>query len=482
MSRLAIHIMPLLATVSLVACSTTPVGPDYHQPSEALASQSNAAAPFADVNAAQQDGGSTLFSAQTPPSQWWRLYHDARLDGLIEQALAYNTDLRQAAANLQRVRAIEDEVAGAQKPALDIAGGEFHGHPSGLDLSQPNFDPPNTTSYSVGASLSYQLDLFGQIRRAIEAAQANTEAAQAAMDLVRVNVAAGTARAYAQICSTGLRLQVAQKSVYLQQEAVDMSERLQRAGRAGTIDAARARGQLQQLQATLPPLQAERQGALFRLATLTGAFPQDFPRDVADCTIPPRVAGIVPVGDGSALLRRRPDIRQAERSLAEATARIGVITADLYPQVRLGLSAASAGPASDFGGKDTFSWSVGPLISWTLPNTGAVHARIAQANASTRAALAKFDDTVLTALRETETALVNYARELDRHAALQAARDENVSVAEQANRLYRSGKTGYLDALDAERALAASETALAISEAQLSDDQVALFLALGGGW
>jgi outer membrane protein TolC len=194
------------------------------------------------------------------------------------------------------------------------------------------------------------------------------------------------------------------------------------------------------------------------------------------------VAGTTPVGAGAALLRRRPDIRQAERQLAEATAGIGVATADLYPRVSLGLSLGSASLGNDFLGKDSFSYNVGPLISWTIPVTGVVRAHIAQADAGATGALAKFDGTVLTALRETQTALEIYARELDRHAALQAARDDSATVADQARRLYRSGRTGYLDALDAERGLATSEATLAASDAELSDDQVSLFLALGGGW
>ncbi|HEY0202070.1 MAG TPA: TolC family protein [Burkholderiaceae bacterium] len=465
----------LLAAAALAACAGAPVGPDYHQPPEALASQPGAARPFAAA-------GSGVFSSAPLTASWWRLYHDERLDRMVAQALLHNTDLRQAVANLERVRAIEDEVAGAQQPTLSVNGGPSYGHVSGLSLLQPGYEPPNAYHYSANAGLSYQFDLFGQIRRAMEAANASSGAAQAALDLVRVNVAASTARAYAEVCSTGLQLQTAEKSVQLQAEALDISERLQQAGRAGTMDIARARAQLRQLDAALPPLQAERQGALYRLATLTGVLPQDFPRDVAGCTTPPRVAGTVPVGDGAALLRRRPDIRQAERGLAEATARIGVAVADLYPKVSLGLSAGSVGLANGFGQRDTRSWSLGPLISWTLPNTGAVQARIAQAEAGTRAALAKFDGTVLTALRETETALNVYARELDRRAALQAARDDSASAAAQARALYRNGKTNYLDTLDAERSLAASEAALAASEAQLAGDQVALFLALGGGW
>ena len=469
----------------LAACSTAPVGPDYHVPPEAIASRPEAGALFAGVAAAAAaaaGAGAAPYADTTLPPHWWRLYHDPVLDRLVEQALAHNTDLRQALANLEREHAIEDEVAGHARPSAAVEGGPAYGHVSGLSLLSKDVQPPSEWQYVGGAALSYELDLFGRLRRAIEGSRADGEAAQAAVDLVRVNVAAGTARAYADACSSSLRLDSARHSVQLQAEALEVSERLQSAGRVGVTDAARARSQLEQLRAAMPPLEARRQAALYRLATLTGELPQDFPRDVAACTTPPRVAGTVPVGDGAALLRRRPDIRAAERQLAAATAGIGVATADLYPRVTLGLQATSAGPGGDFGGRDTFAWSIGPLISWTIPINGIAQARAAQARAGTQAALARFDATVLTALRETETALDTYAHELDRHAALQAARDESATVAEQARRLYRSGRTGYLDALDAERGLASNEAALAASDAELADDQVTLFLALGGGW
>ena len=480
----------LLLTASMLAilagCSTTPVGPNYQVPSSAAINAPAVSAPFlsADQQAATAPGAQpqALFSSQPLPAHWWRLYQDPRLDRLIDQALAHNTDLRVAAANLERVQALQAEVDDGSRPHVSVNGGPSYGHVSGLSVLKPGTVPTTRFSYSAGAALSYQVDATGQIRRAIEAAQASTEAAQAALDLVRVHVAANTARAYAGVCAGGLRLQTAETSVTLQHEAVQLSERLQRAGRVGVIDTARAQGQLQQLQASLPPLQAQRQSALFQLATLMGAPPREFPADVAACTTPPRVTSVLPVGDGTALLKRRPDVRQAERELAAATARIGVAVGDLYPKITLGLSAASAGPTADFGRRDTFSWSLGPLISWSIPNTGLAQARIDQAEASTRGALAHFDSTVLTALRETETALDTYAHELDRRASLQAARDAAATVAQQARRLYQGGKTGYLDALDAERSLATSEAALAGSQAQLADDQVNLFLALGGGW
>ncbi|PZP30650.1 MAG: RND transporter [Roseateles depolymerans] len=467
----------LLLSAALAACSTAPKGPDYQVPAQAVALKPEAGAAFAEQRQADQ-----TFASAPLPAHWWRLFHDEQLDALVARALAHNTDLRQAAANLERVQALQDEAEGGRRPSVSVSGGPSYGHPSGLSLLRPNDVPPTTTRYSASAGLAYQLDLFGQIRRGIESAQAGTEAAQAALDLVKVNVAAGTARAYAEACASGQRLEVARQSVELQRQALTLTERLQQAGRVGEMDAARALSQLQQLQAALPPLQAQRQAALYRLATLTGELPEAFPPALASCHVAPQVSGVIPVGDGAALLRRRPDIRQAERELHAATARIGVAIADRYPKISLGLSLGSAGYGSSPLRKDTISWGLGPLISWSLPNNGVADARIAQAEASTRQAAAHFDGVVLNALRETETSLSQYARELDRRAALQAARDAAAVVAGQARQLYQGGKVGYLDALDAERALAASDAALAASEAQLVDEQVQLFLALGGGW
>lgn len=323
--------------------------------------------------------------------------------------------------------------------------------------------------------MSYQLDLFGQIRRAVEAASGDEQAARAAYDATRVTVAAETARAYANMCAAGMQLASARHSVEVQTASLDAVERLQRAGRGTALDVTRARGQLQQLQANLPPFQAQQRTALYRLAALTGRTPAQIPASLLQCATAPRLTQTIPVGDGAALLRRRPDIRQAERSLAAATARIGVATADLYPKISLGLSGASGGPAAMFGDRGTFSWSIGPLISWTIPNTGAAQARIAQAEAGTKAAAARFDAAVLNALRETESALTVYARQLDRESALQAAREQSAQAASQARQLFQYGKTDYLTVLDAERTLAANESALAAARAELSSDQIAVF-------
>ncbi|WP_373797999.1 efflux transporter outer membrane subunit [Achromobacter insuavis] len=465
--------LPLMLSAALAGCAA--VGPDYQVPAGSAATRPSAQAPFAEA----REG---VFQRDQVPGHWWRLYNDPVLDGLVEKALAANTDLRVASANLERAQAAVRETEAQQQPSLGVNASPTFGHVSGIQELAPGIDPPNRWSYSAGASMSYQLDLFGQIRRAVEAAGADAQSGQAAYDATRVTVAAETTRAYANLCSAGMQLASAEHSVKVQQESLDAVSRLQRAGRGTALDVTRARSQLEQLRANLPPFQAQQRTALYRLAALTGQTPAEIPTTLLQCAAAPQLSQTIPVGDGAALLRRRPDIRQAERTLAAATARIGVATADLYPKITLGLSGASGGPAAMFGDRGTFSWSVGPLISWTLPNTGAVQARIAEAEANTKAAVARFDASVLNALRETESALVVYARQLDRQAALQAARDQAAQAASQARQLFQYGKTDYLTVLDAERTLASSESALAAGQAELSNDQIAVFLALGGGW
>jgi outer membrane protein TolC len=189
------------------------------------------------------------------------------------------------------------------------------------------------------------------------------------------------------------------------------------------------------------------------------------------------------VGNGSSLLARRPDVRQAERELAAATARIGVATAELYPDVQLGLSVGSTATSpGDLVSSRGFRLGLGPLISWTFPNTRAARSRIAQAEASAQASLARFDGTWLNALEETESALTRYSREQERIQALRRARANSAEAARIARLRYRAGREAFQIVLEAERSLAQTDSALAQAEAQLSNNLVSLFLALGGGW
>jgi NodT family efflux transporter outer membrane factor (OMF) lipoprotein len=465
---------PLLTAASLAALAAcTTVGPNYKVPQAAAVKAPAAQGAFV-------GGGSPAVSQAEPPAGWWRLYQDPVLDRLEQQALAANTDLRVAAANLARAEAAASEAKAANEPRLAFSGTVQRALPSAEQYLQ--FTPaPVATLGDIGASLSYEIDYIGRIRRAVEAAQADAEATQAGLDLARVNVAAEVAAAYVEACSAGEDLEVANHSIELATRSLAVTERLTAAGRTSAIDVTRARAQLNQVRATAPALIATRQAALFRLAVLTGRPPAEFPREVAECVKPPTLTQPIPVGDGAALLRRRPDVRQAERTLAGSTARIGVATAALYPSISLGLNGGTTGIIGDLFGPATNRWAFGPLISWTFPS-GGERARIREANAAADAALAHFDGVVLNALRETETSLSAYAQDLQRNAELRSARDEAATSAAQARRLYQAGRSPYLVGLDAERTLATAEAQLAASNGQVAADQVKLFLALGGGW
>src|SRR5690606_36830486 len=222
-----------------------------------------------------------------------------------------------------------------------------YGRTSGAAAGLPGPGPEGET-YDAGLDISYQLDLFGGIRRGIEASRADLGAAQAAYDLARISVVAETARAYADACSAGRQLAVARESLRVQEQTVALTRRLEEGGRGTGLDTSRAAALLEQTRADVPTFEAEPKAALYRPAVPTGKPPAAFPADVAQCETPPAIAEALPVGDGAQLLARRPDVRAAERRLAAASARVGVATADLYPKVTLGGSVGStAGSADD---------------------------------------------------------------------------------------------------------------------------------------
>jgi multidrug efflux system outer membrane protein len=457
--------------LALAACTT--VGPNYQVPENAKVKAPTAQGAFIE--------SATPAVSQAPvPDGWWKLYDDPVLNGLVQEALVANTDLRIAAANLARAHAVAAEADDAGGFSTTASAAAMHSRESGEQFLKAEQLPVENLA-DVGVKVSYQVDLVGRIKRAAEAAHADAEAGQAALDLARISVAADVARAYVEACAGGHELAVAQRTVDLQTRSLDVTDKLVSAGRGTSLDVTRAKAQLDLSRAALPTFESRRRAALYRLATLTGRTPAEFPREVEACVAPPKLSQPLPVGDGAALLKRRPDIRAAERGLAGATARIGVATAALYPSVSFGLGAGSTGLLADIGTAPANRWGLSSLVSWTLPGEGE-HARIRGAEAGADAALARFDGTVLNALRETETSLAVYAHELDRNAALRSARNEAATAQAQAQTLYRAGKSPYLTGLDAQRTLATAEAFLAASDGALAADQVNLFLALGGGW
>lgn len=329
---------------------------------------------------------------------------------------------------------------------------------------------------------SSDLDLAGGIRRGIEAANADAEAIAAARDQVRVVVAAAVTRAYLQICTSNHTLAATRHVLAIQRATLEATRRLAAGGRGTDFDVSRAGAAVNRSAAAVPHLLAERQAALFELAALMGRVPADYPREAEACPQPPELEQALPVGDGWQLLQRRPDIRAAERSLAAATAMIGVETAELYPRVTLGASLGTAGMRRQLLSADSFGASVGPLLSWHWPNRRVAKARIAAAGANADTALASFDGAVLQALRQTETALSACTQALERERSLAQARGDAARAAGQAQQLYRFGRIDFLDVLSAQAALADAESALAASRADRVDRQMDLFLSLGGGW
>jgi NodT family efflux transporter outer membrane factor (OMF) lipoprotein len=460
-----------MAAASMSACA---VGPDYHAPP----TPTGAEAPLVSLNPAAE-------TATAPPDEWWRLYNDPRLDRYVTDAFAANADLSAAEANLTGARAVLEASRAGRYPSTTAVAGAVYGRDAATDeiLEIGGHNPQTIWKLDTLLDVSYEVDLFGRVRRSIEAAHADTQAVAAARDGLKVTVAAETARAYADACAYGEALEVAKRSLDVVQQGYDITVRQRDAGGLSDFDVARQATLLAQTRAEVPVAENQRRSALFQLAVLTGRTPETLIAEADACRAPPRLNQPVPVGDGAAMLRRRPDVREAERNLAAATARIGVATAGLFPTVTLGGSLAAAAPnVGGLGQYRNVSFGLGPLINWTFPNTLVARAQIQQAKAAASGALAGFDGAVLNALKETEQALSAYGSELDRHGSLQTARDQSAEALRLAQVRFQNGGASFLDVLDAERTLVSTDAALAASDEALVADQITLFKALGGGW
>ncbi|MFT0167440.1 efflux transporter outer membrane subunit [Paraburkholderia mimosarum] len=458
-------------TLALGACIT--LGPNYQVPKEAVVNAPLAQGPIDGADRAP-------VSQQGVPANWWQLYDDPTLNELVQEALKSNTDLRVAAANLARSRAAVD-VASAQGGFSGSAHAAFER----AQVSGEQFllfeKVPVANLGDLGLNVSYEFDLFGKLRRGVEAARADDAAAQAAADLARITVVADVVQAYVESCSAAEELAVAQESLRLQKERVALTKRLRDAGRGNQPDVTRGQTQANTLAADIPRFEGRRRVAQYQLAMLLARAPKDLPPAALECDRLPKLKQPIPVGDGAALLKRRPDVREAERQLAAATARIGVSIAEMYPDITFGASVGTVGLTGDLFTPATNAWSFGPLISWTIPVNGQ-RARVRAAEAATGGALAHFDGVVLNALRETQSSLATYAADDQRAESLRTAYQSARQSADETHRLYAAGREAFLSDLDATRTLTGAHAQVAAAEGQVALDQVRLFLALGGGW
>lgn len=471
MTRVGRTGVPLALLAMLSSCA---VGPSYRPPPTAPGAQ----APLVSVTPAAE------IQAE-PPDDWWRLYHDPLLDRLLREAFAANDNLKIAEANLSAARALFEAAKVGRYPQTVAQAGGIYGRDPGTEeiLELMGQRPQNLWIYDDLLDVSYEIDLFGHVRRSVEASRADAEATAAARDSVKITVAAETTRAYAQICTLGEQLAVARHSLEVVSHEAEITVRGRDDGARSEFDVVRAQGLVAQARAGIPPLEGQRRAALFELTDLLGRTPSNAPTSVEACVTAPRLSALIPVGDGAALLRRRPDVRQADRRIAAATARIGVATADLYPRIRLmGFYGGVSSALDELTRNPGLAWGVGPAISWSFPNEAGPRARVRQAKANEAAALAGFDAVVLQALKETEQSLAAYAAELDRRQALAEAQDKAHKAFDLAQDQLNAGALTYLELLTTEQSLVAADAAVAASDAALVQDQIAVFKALGGGW
>jgi len=342
----------------LLATSACTTGPNYVRP----------AAPTASQTALVTPPGST--ADEGPGPDWWRTYEDPALDALIERALAANTDLRVALANFRAAEAVVGEARNARLPQTTINGQGTYGR-----TQPPLYLPGNRFSGLGSFQLAYEVDLFGRVSRTVEAARADAEAAAFARAAVRVRIVAAVTDAYLSACTASDAITVVRSSIELTADSARIIGQQERAGSAARLDVARAEGQLAEARAALAPFEDARQSALYELAALLGLPPAQVPEAAARCGSPPGPHRPIPIGDVAGLLKRRPDVAEAERRLAAATARIGVATADLYPRISLGASVAQAG-GEGISQSRGFIFGLGPLLSFAFPNNGAARARI----------------------------------------------------------------------------------------------------------
>lgn len=448
--------------------------PDYKPP----VPPTGATAPLVSVDPARE-------TTAEPPDAWWRLYDDPVLDRLVAQAFAANRDLAAAEANLSAARAALEGARNGRYPQTNINLGAKYGRDAGTDeiLEIDGHKPQTIWVFDDIIDVSYELDLFGRVRRSIEASHADADAAAAGRDAVKITVAAETTRAYVLVCALGEELAVARRSVDVTGREAEIARQRRQLGAGTDFDVVRAEQIQAQTSAAIPPLEGQRRAALFQIAALLGRTPSQAATEAEACATPPRLKAPLPVGDGASLLKRRPDVRLADRRLAGATARIGMATADLYPRITLtGLYGGAAPSLKDLVTEPGLTWGVGPEINWSFPNMAGPRARLNAAKANAAASLAGFDNAVLQALKETEQALAVYGAELDHRRALGEAQDKAQRAMDMAHGQFAAGAASTLDTLTSEQTLVAASAQVAASDAALAQDQIAVFKALGGGW
>jgi outer membrane protein, multidrug efflux system len=459
-----------LSFLCAAAMSGCAVGPDYQTPAT-------------DTGQAFANAGNPEFSEQSVEVAWWKLFEDQELTALVDKTVQYNRDLLAARANLGEARALYMDAGLNLAPTVTSHANYTEQKRSTSALNNKNFVPRELKLYNVGFDAFWEVDFFGRVRRNVEASSDEVDAQEASLRDLSVSLIAEVARNYFELRGLQNQLAVAQKNANNQTQTLALTRARLDSGRGTELDTSRAAAQLDSTLAIVPPLESAIQQAIHQLSVLTGQFPGALTETLSKPEPMPKIPETIHIGRPAELLRRRPDIRIAERTLAAATARIGVATADLFPRVTfVGTIALEASTLSGIGAAGSDSYSVGPRISWAALDLGHVYARIKAADARGEASLAQYEQTVLNALEETENALVNYNRERARRALLVSAAQSSEKAQELARQRFERGAADFLTVLDAELRLLQDQDRLAQSETATATALAALYKALGGGW
>ena len=464
MRRVA-RIAPLALTAALAGCA---VGPNYVKPDEPVAAKFTGAA-------------DAQYSGEEAQARFWTQFSDATLDRLVDEALNANHDLRIALGHLVEARAERRQAQFDLAPTVTMSGGYTNER---LSQAQSLTGAPlDARFYDVGFDAFWELDFFGRVRRNVEAQSAQVQGAEATLRDAQVSVTAEVARTYFELRGEQTQLAVARRNVDNQRETLQLTQVRLDAGRGTEFDTSRAQSQLSGTLATIGPLEAAIARSIHRLSVLTGREPNALDALLAPERELPTLPQLTAVGDPAGLLRRRPDIRVAERQLAASTALVGVAMGDLFPKVTFtGSFSYSATEPGYLGTSASRGYVVGPRISWAAFDLGRVRAEIAGSRARADVALAGYEQTVLRALEETEDALVTHARTRDSLKDATDAAEASRTAARIARARYEGGRVDFLEVLDAERTQLAAEDSLAQSRTEAATSLIAVYKALGGGW
>jgi len=464
-----LHAAALLIALGalLAGCA---VGPNYHRPQEAVDSRF--------VNASEPG-----LAAGDPEERYWTTFGDPLLTQLVEDSVMHNTDLQAATANLQAARAARRLTGFDQFPTVTANASYAKVLESSQELPGYTFNQREFDTAQAGFDGLWELDLFGRVRRNVEAARADVGASEATLRDARVAVIAELARDYFILRGLQDQLALTRRNADVQASTLKLTRVRLEAGRGNELDTSRAEANYQTTLSTIPSLEATIATTIYRISVLTGRQPAALTAQLSAAAPMPQLPAFSSIGTPERLLRRRPDVRVAERELAASTARVGVAMGDLFPKVTLvGEVGYSAASFSQFGQSQARFFQAGPSISWAAFDMGRVLARIGESRAQTDAALAHYQSAVLNALEDAEGSMITYGRSQASRQALQLAAAASDKAADLAEKRFEGGLIDFLEVLDAQRTALSAELTLSQSRTDTATSLIAIYKALGAGW